>query len=605
MVRFLIEEKVGAYMIDFLIVALLFSMWTLFLLNRQNSIPFISVTLSLVIATLSIIFVFVYREHSLYFFRPKQGFEAVAFDTKKSIDHVFKKRSTLGVSVTTYLKNKVDNNLQIISDFMDLLSAKKDTDFWYGSINLSSILSFYVTEKRFIDPQSGWFPLTEVPASAEGNLVPYELSQPFEEFALGERTISKPEMDWVEKQVLLILDKAQTTAITNKDILCIASLMEGYKNIIMTCFEHQEFAILDQTISELDKFATQIATSETPENLGEFYNIMLQFGEKLIRGLELSIHAVLANLTWQSEDEIQQLKLPKLLNEVLIEYQLKIEAEVLLEKRIVTPKEWIEKEILEKLTATSQEKCSKYFNQEFGILGKLFEISYTKKAFENAIHVLSVELLLLRRALILKNNALALKNIDKVMEQSTKGYDLLKEQKNLRLRILNEMRLGSLNSIKCRDKQIFEKFYAELTIISLKELENSDNFTASGAIKDLMSVSSLAFLYSEYYQDKELFDVVIDTLTRNRSLDRWIVVFAGITTEHDLDLSMKYHYWFKDIFIAISSLPQIPEERPPARSFAVVYDHPSKFIRKSTNFLDIEDCIKGMIEGMKERIVNK
>jgi hypothetical protein len=151
MVRFLVEEKVGAYIIDFLIVSFLFSAWTLFLLQRGTIIPIISILVSLLMASLSIVFVFVYRGYSLYFFRPKQGFEAVALEACKSINNVLENGKNLGLSVTTYLQKRTQGSIQVMTDFIDILSQKKDPDSWYGNRNLASILSLYITGKRFID----------------------------------------------------------------------------------------------------------------------------------------------------------------------------------------------------------------------------------------------------------------------------------------------------------------------------------------------------------------------------------------------------------------------------------------------------------------------
>ena len=255
MVRFLIQEKVGAYIIDFLIISLLFSLWTLFLLNRGATFPYISIILALFLATLSIIFVFVYRDYSLYYFRPKQGFEAVAAEAKKAIYTIFNNGESLGSSVTNHLREKTEGSIQVIQDFVIVLSKKKDQDLWYGSINLAGILSFYITEKRFINPQSNWFPQIDVPTSSQRDMTSYELLAPFEELALGERYFQKPNLESVEKQILSAMDKAQINALKNNDLMCINSTMQGYTFVIEKCFEHHEFGILRPNPPQNRKFS--------------------------------------------------------------------------------------------------------------------------------------------------------------------------------------------------------------------------------------------------------------------------------------------------------------------------------------------------------------
>ena len=248
MVRFIIEEKVGAYVLDMLIIALLFSLWTLFFLDRGSSIPVISIVLSLILASLSIVFVFVYGQYALYFFRPQQGFTAVAFEANRSLNTLFKKGSKLGRIATAKLRYRVRESIKVLTDFIDVLSKTKDEDSWIGNISLASVLTTYMTQKRFIEIDSGWFEFVTLRAS--DNL--YELNSLYEEAAL-QRTTQKADTEWLERDVLQSLDNVQKKLFKNKkdekvDLNSLASLTTAYSEIIKSCFEQHEFGVLDLTL---------------------------------------------------------------------------------------------------------------------------------------------------------------------------------------------------------------------------------------------------------------------------------------------------------------------------------------------------------------------
>jgi hypothetical protein len=609
MVRFLIQEKVGGYVIDFLVIALLFSTWTLFLLNRGTAVPFVSIIVALTLGTLSIVFVFVYRDYSLTFFRPKQGFEAVALEAKKSILTVFKKGDKLGISVTKHLQEKTLENIQVIFDFINILAKNNDSEVRYGSMNLAGVLSLYITEKRFIDTESGWFPTIEIPSS-QNHAISYELLEPFEELALGERYIPKPDTEWLEKLILMTIRHAHNEAIKNNDLPSISSIIEAYKVLVDNCFTYQEFAVLDRTVANLRDFAEVASTSGRLKEAGEFYNVMLLISEKAISGIGSSkLHEILTNISWRSEKEIASLKLPKIYNDELLAFQKKIETEILIEKTIVTPKERIEEEITQRILSIEQELSRKYYDTPFEILEKLFLDNCSKKLQNEIRNVLLVELRALRRAIVLNKSYLASKNIEKVSIQSAQGYESLGDNRIARHEIFTELKLGCLNAIKSKDIASLAKFYDTLVLITSMEFEDGDNFFPEEALESLMTIAALAFLHSEFYQDKIVFCTIVGLLYKKFDLKILATVFdfllkrTGLT--YSMELTTKYHHWFRDIFLKISDLPMVTKDR--STSFIgvdVVCDHPSDFIQNSQISIDIEDCIKGMIKKLQELITS-
>jgi hypothetical protein len=610
-VRFLIQEKVGAYVVDFLILSLLFSLWTLFLLNRGAIFPYISIVVALVLATLSIIFVFVYRDYSLYFFRPQQGFEAVASEAKRAIYAIFNKGESLGPSVTKHLREKTGESVQVIQDFIIMLSKKKDQDLWFGSINLASILSYYVTEKRFINSESNWFPLIDVPTSSQRNLTSYELLAPFEELALGERYFQKQDVEWLEKQILSAMDIAQTKTLKINDLMCINSIMQGYTIIIEKCFDHQELPILDLTLLNVESFLDLAIKRNRLDKCSQYYNVMILVAERAIQGLGIDkVKPIIQKITWFSENEILKNKLPKVFNDELLSYQKKIETEIILEKKVVTPKNIIENDLVNKFVDVESEISQKYYCKVFELLAKIHFDAYSKRSEREIRNVLLVELRILRRGIVLNKIDLAQKNIDTTVRQSIQGYEILKDNKTLRNEIFMEMKLGCFNAIKSKDVVCFGKLYNAFSEITSLEFEDGENFFPEEALESLMTIASLAYLHSEFYQDKALFCTVEGILYAKFNLNVLIAIFKQLLKRRGINQSMeyktKYHHWFKDIFLEILNLPRISKERSPQfKSLDMVYDHPSELIQNSHISLDIDECTEAMVEQLRGLIAEK
>lgn len=599
MVRFIIEEKVGAYVLDMLIVALLFSLWTLFLLDRGSSIPVISVVLSLILASLSIVFVFVYGQYTLYFFRPEQGFTAVALEANRSVNTLFKKGSKLGRIATAKLRYRVRESIKVLTDFIDVLSKTKDEDSWIGNISLASVLTTYMTQKRFIEIDSGWFEYVTLRAS--DNL--YELNSLYEEAAL-QRTAQKADTEWLERDVLQSLDSVQKKLFKNKedekvDLNSLASLTAAYSEIIKSCFEQQEFGVLDLTFKNI-KGLSETLSGNNP-NTNEFYNLLVLLAEYSIKGLDSKgLNKIVPSLKWESQSEILSLRLPKIYNDVLVEYQKKIETEAIIEGTIVTPKEVIEADIT-KMIESKQGIVDKYYSGVFLLLDPLFDKASANNNISEIEKILTVELVCLRRSSVNNKANLCEAQIDMVIKHCLTGYPLLINEES-RIDVFNEIKLAYLNSVKARAIALQPKFFDVLArTVAIESLIPKNSFYPE-ALQGLMVSCSLAYLHSEFYRDKTVFNIVIDTLLKHYDPARLADHFEILLTNFEVsNATLEYHHWFKDILIEISKLPLIADQSFGGRGVVFVHQHPSDFIKNSGDFLGIKECAQQVVKELRKR----
>jgi len=600
MVRFLIEEKVGSYIMDLLVTTLLFSLWTLFLLNRGMTIPYISILVCLLLFSFSIIFLFVYRSYSLSFFQPQQGFEAVSLEVTRSIYAVFEKEASLGRSVTSYLQKRVQDGILLMRDFVEILMNKKDPEAAYGLTALSAILCLYISRKRFIDLKGGWYPTIELPVS-EKDYVSRQMTQPFEELALGTRTKEEPDTDWLERQMLYVIEGAQIKAIKEDDRNCLRAIILGYKKIVESCFEHQEFSLLEQVMKHLSEFGVETSMKSYPEVMSEFSNLILFIIEKSIRGSNLeSLRDVVRKVSWLSDKEIISLKLPKIFNEELVSYKRKLETELTIEGRIVTPPDWIENEIMNKVSKLDADLSRKYYGEALRTLSNVHKKLSSKKRYHEIRNVLVTQLLALRRALVLGKNALVSENIDGVLEQVLNSYTRLAAERDLRLDVFTELKLGCLNSIKGHDEKSLEKFFRSLSVVSVQELSRGSATFVEETIKTLLVVASLAFLDSEFYIGRKSFEIVEDLFFEYFDVSGLIGFFEAMTRQYEPELTLEYHNWFKDILIEISKLPMVEKKREGSGLPDVVHDHPREFIQRG-EFIGIRECARAMIKKLADR----
>ena len=600
MVRFLVEEKVGAYIIDLLVMTLLFSLWTLFLLQRGTIVPYVSILVCLLLASFSIVFLFVYRNYSLYFFQPSQGFLAVSSEVRKSIYAVFEKGARLGRSVTSYMQERVQERIFLIQDFINVLMDNKDPEVAYGLSAISSIVSLYITGKRFIDVQGGWYPLRDVPVTRE-DYVSLQLTQPFEEFALGTRMEKEPDTDWLERQILHVTEAAQRKAIEKDDRMCLIAIILGYREIIENCFEHQEFSILDRAMKQVLEFGVETSLKSYPEVMSKFYNLILFVVEKSIRGSDLkSLRDVVRKVSWLSDEEIISLKLPKMFNEELLSYRRKLETELAIEGRIVTPPDWIENEIMDRVSKLDAALSRKYYREALRILSDINEKVSSKKRYHEIRNILVAQVLALRRALVLGSKVLVSENVDEVLKQVLKSYKHLAAERDLRFDVFKELRLGCLNSIKGHEEKSLRKFFESLSIVSTQEFSGREDTFPEEALEALLVVMSFAFLDSEFYTSSKSFEIVEDLIFKNFDVDKLINLFEKMTRQYDPSLTLKYHNWFKNIFLEISRLQMVEKKREGIKGFDIIYDHPSKFIQR-TYYIGIRECARAMIQKLTDR----
>ena len=323
--------------------------------------------------------------------------------------------------------------------------------------------------------------------------------------------------------------------------------------------------------------------------------------EYSIKGLDSKgLNKVVPSLKWESQSEILFLRLPKIYNDVLVDYQKKIETEVVIEGTIVTPKEVIEADIT-KMIESKQGIVDKYYSGIFLLLDQLFGKASASENISEIEKILTVELVCLRRSIVNNRANLCEAQIDKVMKHYLAGYPFLIKDAS-RIDVFKEIKLAYLNSVKAGAIVLQPKFFDVLSqTVAMESLVAKNSFYPK-ALQGLMVSCSLAYLHSEFYQDKAIFNSVIETLLKHYDPAKLADLFEILLTNFELsNATLEYHHWFKDILIGISNLPLIADHSFGGRGAVFVHQHPSDFIKNSGDFLGIKECAQQVVKELRKR----
>lgn len=616
MIRFLIREKVGNYVLDLLAVTLLFSLWILFLVRANTLFPYLGLVVSCILATVSVVSLIIYRGHALSVFQPEGALRTVLSDIGDIVNKVAHPKATLGRRVENHVRERVSASIDDIRELSTtLLSDRKDdNEGATTAIALCRILQEYTCKKRLIPEASLWFLIQEVPLTPENGFTYTEMRQMYERLGLGEPRQSQPSLEWLERKILASLAHTREVAIEKGFAITCYALVTGLDKTVQTCFEEQEFTILDGALDELSKLANGLNKENINGWGGELLNTLGKLADRSLKELDTErVRQAISRISWRSPAEIYNVHLPRFFQDSLLTYQEKLATELLMEDCIVTPRDWIEREIMEQVVKREQEVRGKYYGWAIEELAGIASRALQEKAVNIAGNACYMKLLMIHRAIALDNLTIALENLDSALKDISQAHSLLALDKRLRQNIFNELRTLCLRTIQLRNEGALRKCIDALCIISRAELSLGEPGTTAEPILDgLLAIGSLAFVTSELYIGDKSHKIVKIALKSSFNLSKLVTIFGKMVNIRGYGISwgikaiQPYFYYFRPIFRQVHDLPKRLLYEGGEWSFPVeVADHPSQFIQKhsiSSFGPEISDCAEGFIETLKEEL---
>jgi hypothetical protein len=619
MVRFLIDEKVGNYVPDLLAVDLLFSLWVLFSLKTNLLVPFFGLSVSCLLATVSVSSLMIYRRHALSIVQPKEAMQAMLSEYYRLLTKVDDPNKRQGRSIENYIHDRV---ARIIGDMSELSTTllkdrKDDSEGANAIIGMCHTIEQYCHCKRNIPSDSMWFPMHEVILTPQDGYEYLEMKRMYDRYGLGEPRKSQHDDQWLEQRVFSYLTGLRETIKEGPYPLSNLAYVTGIGNILEVSFKEQEFEILDRALSEIQRMGDSLLEQNLNSWGSELMNVLVKFAYLVLEGMDTSrVEKTLNCISWKSKRNIYSLRLPRFFQDHLLAYQEKLETELLVEGHLVTPSGHIRRDINDAISRQENERILNYCNWTT----KQFD-SIKSHATKGRLVLLAgnscyMQTLILHRALAKDRPDIISANLELALDKFEETYSLLGKQKQLRQGVFNELRTLSLLLLRQRNEQASSRVVNTFFRICGIEISFKDAETVNDVLDGLLVVGSFSFLVSELYPGDRSLDVAEQATKCNFKLPELIRALEAMTNirgygmQWGTSVIMKYFNYFQPLFNAIMHLPKRPIETglsgPSSISIPVeVADHPSKFVQKHSTFPmgpDISDCAEGFIKRLKSNL---
>lgn len=619
MVRFLIDEKVGNYVLDLLAVDLLFSLWVLFSLKTNILVPFFGICISCLLATVSVSSLMTYKRHALFIVQPKEALQTMFSEYNRLLMKIANPNKRMGRSIENYIHERA---ARIIGDISELATTlvkdrKDDSEGANAILGMCHIVEQYCRQKRYIPSDSLWFPMHEIRLTPQDGYEYHEMKRMYDRYGLGEPHKSQHDHHWLEQRVFAYLTELRESMNQSDYPSSNLAYATGIGVILEACFKEQEFDILDRALSELEHMGNYLNEANMSSWGSELMNVLIKFVYSILEGMDISrVQEALDRISWESKKEIYALHLPRFFQEHLLTYQEKLETELLVEGSVVTPNEYIHRDIMNVVSRQENERILKYCNWAIKQFGSIKSRALQQRLTMLAGNTCYMQFLILHRALAKNRPAIISDNLDFALERIEETYAQLNEQKQLRLGIFNELRTLSLLFMSQKNEEASSKIVDAFFGVCRLEISLNDSETINEALDGLLIIGSFSFLVSELYTGNKSIEVAEQAAKRNFNPPELVKALESMTNikgygiRWGTNVIMKYFDYFRPLFNEIMDLPKRPfvVNRGGPSTISIPYevaDHPSKFVQKysaSPMGPDISDCAEGFINRLKANL---
>jgi hypothetical protein len=619
MVRFLIDEKVSNYVPDLLAVDLLFSLWVLFSLKTNILVPFFGLSISCLLATVSVSSLMTYRRHALSIVQPREAMQVMLSEYNRLLPKVADPNKHQALSIENYIHDRV---VRIIGDMSELATTllkdrMDDSEGANAIIGMCRVIEQYCRHKRNIPSDCMWFPMHEVILTPQDGYEYLDMKRMYDRFGLGEPHKSQHDQQWLEQRMFSYLIGLRETI--NKGAYPLSNLayVTGIGNILEVSFKEQEFKTLDMALSEMQHMDDSLQEENLNSWGSELMNTLIKFVYLVLEGLDTSrVEKALERISWHAKKEIHSLRLPRFFQDHLLAYQEKLETELLVEGHLVTPDGHIRLDINEAVSRQENETIFNYCNWTIKQFDSIKSRSIKGSSVLLAGNSCYMQTLILHRALAKDRPDIILANLEIALDKFEETYSLLDKQKQLRQGIFNELRTLSLLLMRQGNEQASSRVVTTFIRICAIEISFKDTEMVNEALDGLLVVGSLSFLVSELNPGNKSLDVVEQATKGNFKLLELVKALEAMTNikgygiRWGTSVIMKYFDYFQPLFNVIMEMPKRPvdTDRSGPSTISIPYevaDHPSRFVQRHSQYPigpEISDCAEEFIERLKTNL---
>ncbi|MDR3642485.1 MAG: DUF2254 family protein [Candidatus Doudnabacteria bacterium] len=647
--NFINQDTVTNFFFKLLVFTDLYALFVLIKIKFLNSQPFFSFPAVIILATVSILGILIFKDHYILSLKPKRLFEKLGSDIIDSISLATnrKKITFYSWSVIQNAQTKARNSLTLIEQlFEDLWKAGNYTNAQYALPVLAYVMNNYSAKKRYIDKDTGWWAATKYKQVKSDNMVAINLKLNYEMRGQGPLYLTESDFAWFENKVEKIINGIeQKVEKTLEGSALLLSIIEAYKTILVGnysrdnfnryqkilpgLFEAQEMELAEKFFNNFIYLYPKIDSNkeiESDEYVNDYFAISLSildgFGD--YSKVESWVGKLIAtnSILGIKERQVLTANLPTIFYEKIKDYWYRLEAEQSFEGKIITPAPLLKKEIIDDLKQTEKTMTAKYFrmileNQDKIMLG-LVNVGQGKQI----VQWLKIRMEWLARLIFLEKYEIAEEESDKIFSKMTIGYLLSLSKKDLvDYEMLEQLEKIIFPAIIEKQKKLFagsvRALSMMLTILNDKETDVEKLVTTNRII---VITGGVCYLTAEFEQDwsfvtKYIYEMeriykpgffakAVETLSDPQSLGGLNLKLKLISREVS-----RYNHWFGQIMYKISLLPKTYDNVRFYSGLQEVAAHPSKLIRELSYGVSNyeEDSIEAFVEYVKERqdLLNK
>ena len=604
--KYIDGERIGRSFFQLLILSFFIPVAVLFYAQFLNSIPTIALFVIIFLLLSSFLGILLFKDHYLSSLKPKSIFYRLLSEAYACVDAVSDPGSAYyrSWSIARNQQQRLSKLLDLIKAlYDDLIRAGNQQDAQHAIVVMGLLLQYYTSRKKFIDKSRAWWFPQKYERVKATNLTLYELKFHFEMRGNGPLHLTSSNFTWVEDQIIHFLASNVDTLDGKKDELLLNCTVEIVQTVIAGsvgkdsygrnvriasgAWHNQEFYTFDKLFDVFLKFPEKIDLSSdllSTSYLNSFFAVLIHITES---GSLEQYSKYLKELPSFTEREIFSLNIPTFIKETLVDYRQRIEVEEFVEGKVITPCNWLEKEVQEKIEGEIKRRTEAAIKLGFNRLQKLTNFYVNKKNVEMSFSYSEIEWTLINRLGTAGYGKLAVEISDQILKDTAlllngEGSDLSRV-----LELKQRIEYVLFPALLRGEKTLFYNTAKAHTIAHYYSRPQPDKIMALEEwLRVPLIIGSMCFIVSELRRDNEVLEEYVKILESLLWKPEPMVGVLRLVKKQPLGLiaieTTKYANWFSELIREIQDIPKKFVSRGIHIGGEYVADHPSKFISENS-----------------------
>jgi len=393
--------------------------------------------------------------------------------------------------------------------------------------------------------------------------------------------------------------------------------------LLVDAWHSQEIAILESLLDFADELEDEMLPAEINDLGLALFNARFRLADVAAwKGFELQRVTDNARSTSLFRSSPYALNLPVVIQQEVVDLRRRLDNEVAISGRQITPDQWLRRTLLQRLTERErkaiQSVVERMMDRQQSFLTRVLDAD----SGSLGLNVLRAGSQLCHRLLIHGHHDLAILLLPTALSRLPEVLVLADDTGSgeARILLLSQLRVMTLRSITDRDIELVKMLVPPLIHVISQGVVRVNGQLISGGwptheAESLLVVGGLAFFAREFTGDNLFIDAITQAAASvNFPLEEFGHVMlpqfserTRISIDFESHLVMEYYQeCFVPFITLIEQLPKVPYERDDKDGFSPFHpDHPSQFIWRASMYFQPVDCVKKFLELISGLTVNE